>query len=476
MADIPSYEQWMKDTYSLTSSRSDYLKLLDESLKTYNLAKTPDTKAKLKAALDRWRFEQSKEGKDWKKSVRNQKGAVTNLYRAVNDLDKRRLSPEELETLKYIAAAQNMAFVKQFAFADVKFKSNTLMGIAQGAGSTLQKFKTGASSAASGASTAKSAYSTGKKLSEIGKTGASSVASSTGSSDSSMIRSKVAELLRTICADLDADQVLSALHLGDVASFSADVAPLVGIISSGGKAVVAWIQVARRAHMAYDFEDRRHAFQPGDPSAAFDALLTLLDREIASLAAHAATKTVAFTGKALAAAGDFGAVSGPILGLLELLAKILQTVLEYVRDITECRKASLLLKTGPLDLSLFVVCPILGCYFLVIQDHSTIINFAVGDYGTPNFVFDVEQLVKKIDPVLSKARTYIDESRLEIPGMKNAKGVVSANYSVATGLGKATGLPGHIKDSISEKIENWIDKPDKVVVDKLRIVGFGSKP
>jgi hypothetical protein len=254
------------------------------------------------------------------------------------------------------------------------------------------------------------------------------------------------------------------------------VAPFIGIISSGGKAIVGWIGVAKKAYDAYDMEDRRHAFAPGDPDAAFDAVALLLDREIAAAAAGASVKTAAFTGKALGAFADFGAVTGPVIGLLELLATVMQMVIEYVRDFLECRDGSKLLKTGPLDFTIFAVCPILGCYFLVIQDHSTIINFAVGDYGTPNFVFDVERLVKKIDPVLSRARSYIQISRLEIPGMENAKGIVEANYSVKTGLAKAAATPEHIKDTVMDRIEGWFAKPEKVVVDKARIVGFGSKP
>jgi hypothetical protein len=473
---ITSYAQWIKDTSSLTSPRGSFLKLLDEAYKTYDLSPTTSNKEKLKTAFDRWRFEQSKAGKDWRTSVRNQKGAATNLYRALNDLDKRNLSKEELEAMHYIAAAQKIALAKQFAMVDVKFKATTLAGMVQGAGTSWQNFKTGASSVKDGASLGKSAYGVGKSLKGMASSGATAASSGGGSDNTSAIREKVTELLHTICVDLNVDHVLSALHLGTATSFAADVAPLVGVISSGGKAVIGWIGVAKKAHQAYDFELRRYAFSPGDPEAAFDALGILLDREIASSVASATSKTVAFTGKALGAFADFGAATGPIIGLLELLAKVLQTVIEYVRDFLECRAGSKLLKTGPLDISLFAACPILGCYFLVVQDHSTIINFAVGDYGTPNFVFDAEALVKKIGPVLSKARMYINVSRLEVPGMASAKGIVVENYSVKTGLAKATGLPGHIKDSMMDKIEGWISKPERIEVDKSRIVGFGSQP
>ena len=59
--------------------------------------------------------------------------------------------------------------------------------------------------------------------------------------------------------------------------------------------------------------------------------------------------------------------------------------------------------------------------------------------------------------------------------MAQAKRIVVENYCVKSGFSKATALPGHIKDSMLEKIESVISKPDKgIVVDKSRIVGFGS--
>ena len=66
--------------------------------------------AEIKVALDRWRFEQSKEGKDWRTSVRNQSLAVTNLYRAVNTIP-RAPSKEERDAMAFLAAEQAKALM-----------------------------------------------------------------------------------------------------------------------------------------------------------------------------------------------------------------------------------------------------------------------------------------------------------------------------------------------------------------------------
>jgi hypothetical protein len=480
MADIPSYDQWMKETYSLTSARSEYLKKLDEALKRYDSGKSAMNKEALKQAFDRWRFEQSKQGKNWRESVRNSKGAVTNLYRALSDVDKRKLTKEELEAMEYISRAQSMALMKMFEGRTLQFRSSTAMGLAQGVGSKWEKFKTGASSVQGAGSTVKSIVTTGQSLQKgIGVLQQGGKAAAVGAAQSSMqgnfdtIRSKVREFCKELCPGIDPNHIFSALHLGSVEHFATTLAPFMGAISSGGKALVGWIGVAKSAYDIHDVESSRYAFAPQDPEAAFDALIVLMDRDLKSDIAKASVKTGAFTGKLLGAFADAGAVTGPVIGLLEILAEIFQTIIEYVRDYKECQAGNRELEIGALNMDLFKVSPILGCYFLVVQDHSTIINFAVSEYGTENWMFDVEKLIAKIQKALDKARQLINASRLEIPGMSNAKGVVEQNYSVKTGFAKVTGAPGAVKDKITNTLTGWFDNPVKPPkVDRSRIVGI----
>jgi hypothetical protein len=443
-----SYDQWMKDTYSLTSPRSEFLKKLDEAIKT-------GKKEDIKTALDRWRFDQSKQGKDWRKSVRNAKGAVTQLYRDVNTLDKRKLSDEEREAMMYIAREQAMALQKQFVGKKLTFKASTLIGMAKGAGSKWERFKAGAAGAKSAQGNISSAKS--------------------GIQEFNVIQQKVRSFCKELCPGLDPDHVFKALNLGGVESFVQTVTPFIGAISSGGQALVGWGKVAWTAYNRYRVMDSRYAFAPGDPEAAIDAVIVLIDREIASGSARAGVKTAAFTGKLLGTFADGGAVSGPVIGLIELLAEVLQAVVEYVIEYKECTAGNEMLKIGALNLELFEVCPILGCYFLVMQDHSTIINFAVGQYGTPNWMFDVEKLVAKIQKALEKARQYITLARYEIAGWNTSKGVVAADWKHKDGLSKASGAKEELQHKLLGRIDAWFDKPMKLPkVDKSRIVGFGS--
>lgn len=478
MAQIPSHAQWMKDTHSLTSPRSALLKALDDVIDRYGKTPSAQNKEAIRAALDKWRFDQSRQGKDWRKSVRNEKGAVTNLYRALTDLDKRKLTREELEAMQYIARMQATALQRQFDGKELKFKGSTLLGLASNTSSKWQKFKGASAVLAVGAPGAASAANTGRKLAQgvslvhqVGGAGA------TAASQRSMLGvvMKIKELCRELCPGRDPDQVFQALHLGNMEQFAADLAPFVGAISSGGKAITGWIGVIKQQYGRYKLQDVRQAIAPGDPEAAFDALAALLDREIASAAGRAAVRTGAFTAKTAGAFADAGAVTGPVVGVLEILAEVIQSIVEYVRDYKECEAANQLLRVGALNLELFGVCPILGCYFLVIQDHSTIINFAVGEYGTENWMFDVEKLVTKVQRVLEKCRELIRLSRLEISGMAGAKGLVEENYSVKGGIDKVTGLPGAIKDKIAGQLESWFGNPVKPKeVERSRIQGIAA--
>lgn len=462
-----SYDQWMRDTYSLTSPRSDFLKALDAAIKGGN-------RDAIKTALDRWRFEQSKQGKDWRKSVRNDKGAVTQLYRDVNTLDRRRLTTEEREALAFIAREQSMALQRQFAGRQLTFKATTLIGMARGAGTAWQRFKTGADAAKDGAWSGRLLKNGVENFGQTGAAAASS-ASAKVSGSFATIQQKVRQFCAELCPGIDADHVFGALNLGGVAEFAAGVAPFVGAISSGGKALAGWAGCAKSAYTRYKVTESRYAFAPGDPAAALDAVITLIDREIGSNLAKARVHTLAFTGKMLGAFGDGGVVTGPAVGLLELLAQIFQTVVEYVVEYKECAAGNEMLRLGALNLDLFKVCPVLGCYFLVMQDHSTIINFAVGDYGTPHWTFDVERMVAVARVALEKAQQCLATARYEIVGFATAKGVKQPDFKHKTAADKVTGAKDALVDKIMSRIDAWFEKPTRPPkVDATRIVGFGS--
>jgi hypothetical protein len=488
MATIPSHRQWIADTSSLTSPRSALLKNLDERIAAFEMTPNSSNRENIKGALNRWIADQTQQKKDWKDSVRNKKGAVTNLFRAL-DVDNRNLTADDFKAMRYIARQQSKALKKQFAGRTLQFKSSTLLGMRNKASDNWTRFKTGASSAKDLASQVSDAQGSVKDMMGIPgqlATLHSGGASAVRAADVSAMRVQILDFVRSLCKDIDPHHVFNALSLGSPEVFVADMAPFMGAISSGGTAIVGWIGVAKLAFVDdAKMKRARCEIHGGDPMAAFEAVSRMLTREITAQATKAGVATAAFTGKALGTFADGGAVTGPLFGALEKLAAIFQTIFEYVRDYQEVRAANALLTRGALDLDLFEVCPTLGCYFLTIQDHSTIINFAVADYGTANWQFDVEQMIKRIDVVLSKSRQYIWASRFEVPGMQHAKGIQDSAFSHKHGLEKVTAAPGEavdrvtsvpgaIKDKIMARIDAWRSNPVKLPeLDKSRIYGQG---
>ena len=471
MATIPAYDAWMKSTNVLGLTRSTFLKALDEAIKSGD-------EGKVKTAFDRWRFEQSKEGKDWKNSSRNKTGAMTALFRAfqIPQLP----SKEEREAMEYIRREQQMALMRQFQRTKVAFKQETLGKIVMGNGTRMEKLKM----AKQGVGLVKGLVDTGSEL-------GGGVQGNDG--PIAQIKEKLTKAITDLCPDLDIspDTVLRHVGLPGVADFVKQAAPILGSIKSGMKAVQAWAEVAKTAQEKYKLSQSRYAIAKGDPEAALNAIGTLLNRELASNTVAATSATVSFSLQTAGLFADMGGATGPAVAAAQTIAELLQSIYEFVRDYKEVKRANELLELGALNLDIFETCPLLGCYFLAVQDHSTIIAFAVDEYGTANWMFDVERMVKVLTPVLESARRMIQASKFELKGIRiddktaevmlislqDQKGLVDKNYSVLTGLDKAAAFPDHVKELLTARFMSAIGKgkaPTGPVFDKSRIQGFGS--
>jgi hypothetical protein len=457
MAGIPDYQTWMKQTAAFGRARSPFLKLLDEAVKGGD-------KDKIKVALDRWRFEQSKEGKDWRTSVRNQSLAVTNLYRAVNTIP-RAPSKEERDAMAFLAAEQAKALMKTFANTKLVFKSDTLAGAISGNATRMQKL-----------SQAKQVLSSAKGHVQTGAEFVTAVSGGGVGNPFEMVKAKLTEAINNLCPPgtpgLDPDSVMRHIGLPGLADFMKEAVPILGAIRSGAKVVQAWAEVARTAKEKYKAAQARNVIAKGDPEAALKAIHVILNRELASGTATATSATLSFSMQVAGMVGDMGTVSGPAVAAVQAIAEILQAIYEFVRDWKELNRANELLRLGALNLELFETCPLLGCYFLALQDHSTIIAFAITDYGTANWQFDVEKMVKTLQPVLETARRMVKASKFELMGvvldsrtmdykltsLQQSKGLVEANYSTLTGMDKALAFPGHVKEVLTEKFMKAIGR------------------
>lgn len=473
MAAIPTYDDWIKSTSVLGLTRSDSLKALDAAIKARD-------EGQIKTAFDRWRFEQSKQGKDWKQSARNKTGAMTSLFRIFQIPQVP--SQEEREAMEYIRREQQMALMRQFQRTKVVFKKDTLGAVVSGNSSKFGKLKV----AAQGVGLVKGLAETGSDL-------AKGVGGDSKDGPIAQIKEKLTKAITDLCPDLDIspDSVLRHIGLPGVADFVKQAAPILGSVKSGLKAVQAWGEVASTCSEKYKLSQARYAIAKGDPEGALNAIGVILNRELASNTAAATSATVSFSMQTAGLFADMGGATGPAVAAAQTIAELLQSIYEFVRDYKEVQRANKMLELGALNLELFETCPLLGCYFIAVQDHSTVIAFAVDEFGTANWKFDVERMVKALTPVLESARRMIQASKFELRGVRiddktaevmlislqDQKGLVEENYSVKTGLDKAVAFPDHVKEVLTERFMSAIGKgkaPKGPVFDKSRIQGFGS--
>jgi hypothetical protein len=429
---LMTYEQWMKRTHSLIKSRSDSLKVIDEAIRRRDETAT-------KKALINWIDEQNKKHQDWHRSVRNGDHAVEELYKQLNILGAgvsySNIGEEMDDKLAkaHIRREQRLAAAKMFDGKTLRFK-DSFWGISR------KKCAEGRSKILNAAkNVGKSTVGVGGNIASVGSTAYT-------------IGSDLKTIIQTIMGTL-APATQSALveHVfGEgVAQFVANVTPCLGVVSSGAKAIKDWVGVAYNVHQATEMESRYGDVRMGDPSAALASIVAIIDRQIKKQTADAVIHTTAFTAKGAAAIADGGTATNAVLGVVETIAILLNTLVDLVIDAKQVDTGNALILGKQFDLTMFSKCPILGCYYVAVQDHSTIMDFDFANMGKANWQQEAQRLRYAIKPVIQQAGTLINASRVEIMGMEAAKGVyqrslldvIKLKYK-SKGYGQSTNIPG----------------------------------
>ena len=429
---LMTYEQWMKRTHSLIKSRSDSLKVIDEAIRRRDETAT-------KKALINWIDEQNKKHQDWHRSVRNGDHAVEELYKQLNILGAgvsySNIGEEMDDKLAkaHIRREQRLAAAKMFDGKTLRFK-DSFWGISR------KKCAEGRSKILNAAkNVGKSTVGVGGNIASVGSTAYT-------------ICSDLKTIIQTIMGTL-APATQSALveHVfGEgVAQFVANVTPCLGVVSSGAKAIKDWVGVAYNVHQATEMESRYGDVRMGDPSAALASIVAIIDRQIKKQTADAVIHTTAFTAKGAAAIADGGTATNAVLGVVETIAILLNTLVDLVIDAKQVDTGNALILGKQFDLTMFSKCPILGCYYVAVQDHSTIMDFDFANMGKANWQQEAQRLRYAIKPVIQQAGTLINASRVEIMGMEAAKGVyqrslldvIKLKYK-SKGYGQSTNIPG----------------------------------
>lgn len=429
---------WMKDTAALARPRSTELKQIDNALLAYEKAlqnssgSVLNERRALQQALDSWKATQKKKGQDWRASVRNKLKAVEKLDAelgqviggagGLNSRGELMIDPAELKAAKALADDIKRNTRQMFTGQRLTVRNTKALADLNQVRSELSSFKSAA-----------------KQVKEA----------SSGVVQPNLAQ-QVQSTLVSLFGDATAAQVQGAL--GPVfTEFLTNVTPFVGTIKSGRQAIIKWGQAAKGLYSKHKMVEASNSFAPGDPAAAFAAILVIQQREVDMYATSASSYTVSAAAKAAFTAADFGAVSGPVLGAAETLALLVQKIYLFARDWNEMNDANKLLLVSACDLNLFKTCPLLGCYLIANSNTSHVINMAVGDYGKAGWKFEVEAMVIKARPVFEKARSVIQGSRYELAGMRGMKGTVVDRTPTMLGIptGKLSGLVQDVGNKIN---------------------------
>jgi hypothetical protein len=217
--------------------------------------------------------------------------------------------------------------------------------------------------------------------------------------------------------------------------------PLIGAFESGGNAIVAAGQALKGLYQKHKMSAASDSYAPGDPAAAFDAIMNIQTREIKKYETNASIYTVSALSQLAAFQIDFGIISSIAVKSGESIALRLHKLYLIHRDYKEMEEANVLLQQGPINLNLFKTCPLLGCYLIGNSDTSSVLNMAVQDYGKIDWMFNVETMVAKAQPVFKKSREVILKSRYTIKELENQKGSVA---NISTKKGKLQSLIGQV--------------------------------
>jgi len=272
------------------------------------------------------------------------------------------------------------------------------------------------------ASIVKAAGSLGKAAYKFAK-GSSKAAAAT-QTDPSTVVSAGKELI-TICSGVQSYQdVVQAVSSEALHTAVGEIAPFVGILTSAYSSVKAWKAVFQGGYSLYKDSQAKLDVLPGDPRAAADAIITLLERKLANDSVSAARSTASLAGKVGGLFADFGTATTMAIGLANAAAALAQQLAMLGLDYTDKEAGNKLLEAGTINAAVFEVCPILGCYIIVCSDTSNVLNFFVADIGLPHWQDRVEEMKKNsLDRLIKDANKFIVSSRLHLANAPTNKGI-----------------------------------------------------
>ena len=356
MSNIMSHSEWMKRTKGgFTQSRSKALKAIDAALKEFDQAPTEKNKGAILKALISW---QQSKGNNWKQSIRNKENAVDNLYRQLTGLGNK----ADMFALSHIQNESRAIITDLFQGKKLIFRPGLLTKIA-GNSKTL------------GINTNKVSFV--KTTVGIGRDG-HTLSSSSSSSSNSGNSAKAAKLSKDLLNEIipkeflaDVMAAISNIMPNFLTELAASCMPFVGVIFSGGSAVVAGCKAAQAVYKLDRAQmHAQRTLSTAEPAAAFEAITRMLKREAEQKTEKFAKGLADFGSKLASTLADGGTATNAAIGLASGLIKLLMLLRIVLRDIQERNAANELLSKPIITIKLFGSESINGSVFYLLCAHQ----------------------------------------------------------------------------------------------------------
>ncbi|MES2164552.1 MAG: hypothetical protein V4476_25640 [Pseudomonadota bacterium] len=238
---------------------------------------------------------------------------------------------------------------------------------------------------------------------------------------------KVLRLLFELFDSLDINVILAELGVEFMADFISSALPLVQQVKAGAKAASNWGTAAMDWHKAQKTTVQRGFLLPGDARDACDAVAALLRT---SRNEHAALAAIQTTQLAVSTAGlfaDLGGVTGPAVAAASAIATTCQKIMIMGARYKEMKKVNLVLSTSSMDAlssNIFLVSPLLGCYYLANNSTSSVLNILCNNIIEDGWMAQWEQNKRQhLDPLLTECARFISESRYVLDPVRQNKGM-----------------------------------------------------
>ncbi len=447
----PKYRDWLAQTnLGALHTRSSQLKDLDAAIQAYENNRNPAEQQKylsrIRQALAVWG--RTCDGGDARNSSRNKGGAVTRLMEAVSqqkqftEADKQAFLWQEEQRRNRMEAIFRGKTVQWKAADPIRDAMDAIRNLKSGSSAPKRMDIKGIGPKGSGAFSPDRVGIAGMKQ-DLADNNAWGKRTSTGAvAGAQFALSAGAEAVafqKMISALFNGGNTEAALSILGVSmpSLIADAMPIISLVKSGVQMLYYWGKAAQAAWQEYDAHSHvSFLSDTKDITAALKALELLLDRQTTQATITAGIQTGDFAARGAAHFADAGTASSTAIGAVSNLAKLVQKLFLFARELWATHQANKILSSADnFGLQLFEAYPLLGCYMLCCSDTSELIslvrtpdlkpyspfassNWKQVQFGEVGWMDKVEFIKREhINPLLERSVALINASPFYVAGM-----------------------------------------------------------